>query len=60
MFFGVYVPIRKKHEVLEQGQDSLYVQVFPGHFQCMRGPSLFELMKHENSAADETVSWYLC
>ena len=54
VFWGV--PVLKKHEVLEQGQDSLYVQVFPGHFYCMRGSSLVKLMKHLNSAADDTVT----
>ena len=38
-----------------QGRDSLYFQVFPGHFYFMWGYSLVELTEHDNSAADIMV-----
>ena len=49
--FGA-VPVRKKDEILDQGGDSLYFQVFPWHFYFMRGHSLVELTEHDDSAAD--------
>ena len=49
MFLGVF-RFAKKHEIPEQGRDSLYFQVFPGHFYCMRGSSLVELTGHDNGA----------
>ena len=52
--FGA-VLVRKKYEILDSGRDSLYLQVFPWHFCFMRGQSLVELTKHDNSAADIMV-----
>ena len=49
--FGA-VPIRKKDEILDEGRDSLYFQVFPWHFYFMREHSLVELTEHDDSAAD--------
>ena len=49
--FGA-VPVRKKDEILDQGRDSLYFQVFSCPFYFMRGHSLVELTKHDDSAAD--------
>ena len=49
--FGA-VPVRKKDEILDQGRDSLYFQVFLSNFYFMRGPSLVELTEHDDSAAD--------
>ena len=46
------VPVRKKDEILDQGRDSLYFQVFSWPFYFMRGHSLVELTKHDESAAD--------
>ena len=48
--FGA-VPVSKEDEILDQGRDSLYFQVFPWHF-CLRGHSLVELTEHDDSAAD--------
>ena len=48
--FGA-VPVRRKYEILDQGRDSLYFQVFPpGHFYFMRGHSLVELTENGNRA----------
>ena len=49
--FGA-VPVFKKDEILDEGRDSLYFQVFPWHFYFMRGNSLVELTEHDDSAAD--------
>ena len=49
--FGA-VPVRKKYEILDQGRDSLYFQVFPWHFYFMCGHSLVGLSGHDDSAAD--------
>ena len=49
--FGA-VSVRKKYEILDQGRDSLYFQVFRWHFYFMRGHSLIELTEHGYSAAD--------
>ena len=38
------VPARKKYETIDLVRDSLYIQVSPGHFCCMRRPSLVELV----------------
>ena len=40
----------KKNEFLDLGRDSLYFQVFPGHFYFMRGHSLVELMEHDKKS----------
>ena len=51
VFWGV--PVRKKTEILESRRDSLYFQVFSGHFfYCLRGSSLVEMTGDDNSAAD--------
>ena len=42
--------LQKKNEIPQQGRDSLYFQVFPGHFYCMRGSSLVEVTGHDNGA----------
>ena len=52
--FGA-VPVRKKNEILDQGRDSSYFQVFPWHFYFMRRHSLVELTDHDDSAADIIV-----
>ena len=49
--FGA-VPVRKKYEIIDQGRDLLYFQVFPWHFYFMGGHSLVELTEHDDSAAD--------
>ena len=49
------VPVRKKHEVLDQGRDSLYFQVFPWHFYFVRGHSFVELTGHDTVL----ISWYI-
>ena len=49
--FGA-VPVRKKDEILDEGRDSMYFQVFPWHFYFMRGHSLVELTEHDDNAAD--------
>ena len=38
----------------------MYFQAFPGHFYCMRGPSLVELTGHDNSVPDNMVHVYIC
>ena len=43
------------YEILDQGRDKLYFQVFPGHFYFMRWHSLVELTEHDNSAADNVM-----
>ena len=50
VFWGV--PVRRKHEILEEGRDSLYFQIFPERFYCMCGSSLVKLMGYDNNAAD--------
>ena len=53
--FGA-VPVRKRDEILDyQGRDSLYFQIFPWHFNFMRGHSLVELTEHDDSAANIIV-----
>ena len=49
--FGA-VPVRKKEEILDYGQDSLYFHVFPWHSYSMRVHSLVELTEHHDNAAD--------
>ena len=41
----------KKNEIW----DSLYFQVFPGHFYFVRGHSLVEMTEQDSSAADIMV-----
>ena len=45
----------KKNEILDEGRDSLYLQVFPWHLYFMREHSLVELTEHDGSAADIMV-----
>ena len=47
-FFGA-VPVRKKYEILDYEWDSLYFQVSAWHFYFMRGHSLVELTKHDDT-----------
>ena len=54
MFLGD-VPVCKKNEILDEGRDSLYFQVFPWHLYFMREHSLVELTEYDNSAADIMV-----
>ena len=39
----------------KKGRDSLYFQVFPWHFNFMRGHSWVELAEHDDSAAEIIV-----
>ena len=38
----------EKHEILLTGRIRCIFMVFPGHFNCMRGPSLAELTGDDN------------
>ena len=49
------VLVCKKHEIFYLGRDSLYFQIFPWHFNFVRGHSLVELTEHDNSADDIMV-----
>ena len=44
-----------KKKNLDEGRDSLFFQVFPGHLYFMRGHSLVELAEHDNRAVDTMV-----
>ena len=51
MFLELFL-FAQKNEILDEGRDSLYFQVFSWHFYFMRGHSLVELTEHDDSAAD--------
>ena len=51
---------QKKNEILDEGRDALYAQVFAWHFNFLcfiRGHSLVELTEHDDSAADIMVQY---
>ena len=54
MFLELFL-FAKKMKFLTKGRDSLYFQVFPWHFNFMRGHSLVELTEHEDSAAADII-----
>ena len=52
--FGA-VPVCKKDEIIDEGWDSLYFQVFSWHFYFVRGHSLVKLTEHDNSSAADII-----
>ena len=61
VYVCVFIKGAKKNEILDQGRDSLFFQVFPWHFYFMRGHSLVELTEHDDSAANiiDYRIWYV-